>query len=99
MLRGMAQKYKIENPSTEISSLSERLSIKINSLLSSQEPQQTRHIITKQMLNENLPQKLDDMIAADIQAETKIDSPLDQRVSVLESRFSRLNFATDFKFN
>jgi energy-coupling factor transporter ATP-binding protein EcfA2 len=84
-LNGIAQKYKIENPPTEICSLSDQLTVKINSLLSSLEPQQTRYIITKQMLNEDLPQKLADMIAADRQAEAKLDSSLDHRISVLES--------------
>jgi energy-coupling factor transporter ATP-binding protein EcfA2 len=94
-LNEIARKYGIEKPANEISSLSGQLTTKINSLLNSLEPLQTRHVITKQIVNENIAQKLGDMTSADNQAETQVDASIDNRISVLDSTEKYVSLITD----
>jgi len=84
-LTRIAQKYKLKKPEKEMKLLAERLTSKIESLVNSLQPEQTKHVILEQILHENLMQKFDAMVSADDAAHKKFDAILDLRISVLDS--------------
>lgn len=83
-LKEQTKKYAIEQPAEEIKPLTEQLAAEIENRINSLEPKQNRHIIVKQILEEKLLTKLENMISADEKAEEKVDALLDLRISVLE---------------
>jgi predicted kinase len=84
-LNEIAQKYKFEKTEKELKSVGEQLKRRIESLTTSLQPEQTRHVILEQILRENLLQKFDAMVSANDAAQKKYDATLDLRLSVLES--------------
>ena len=84
ILKEQTKKYAIEQPAEEIKPLTEQLAAEIENRINSLEPKQNRYIIVKQILEEKLLTKLENMISADEKAEEKVDALLDLRISVLE---------------
>lgn len=84
-LNEIAQKYKLKKPQTEINLLTNQLIQLIESLISSLQPEQTRHVILEQIIHESLVERFNDMISADAAAQKMFDATIDLRISVLES--------------
>jgi AAA15 family ATPase/GTPase len=84
-LNKIAQKYKLKKPEKEMKLLAEQLTKKIESLVNSLQPEQTKHVILEQILHENLMQKFDVMVSAEDAARKQFDTALDLRISVLDS--------------
>ena len=84
ILKEQTKKYAIEQPAEEIKPLTEQVAAEIENRINSLEPKQNRYIIVKQILEEKLLTKLENMISADEKAEEKVDALLDLRISVLE---------------
>jgi hypothetical protein len=84
-LSELAKKYALKKPKKDIKLVAEQLTKKIDSLATSLQPEQTRHVIIGQILHENLIPKFEAMISADDEARRRFDTELDLRISVLNS--------------
>jgi len=84
ILDEQVKKYSVEEPAEEIKPLTEQLTAEIEKRIDSLEPKQNRYIMIRQILDEKLLTKLENMITADEKAEQRVDVLLDLRISVLE---------------
>ena len=91
----LAHKYDVENPSLDVTTLSNQVKQKIDSSLVSLEPLQRRHVITLQIQSENIAKKIEEMVDADKQVQTQTDAAIDKRISVLDATEKYLLAVTD----
>lgn len=84
-LNELAKNYSVKIPAKELKPLAEQIIAEIEKKIKTLEPEQNRFFVVKQILSEEPETKLESMISADAEAERRIDTLLDIRISVLES--------------